>query len=141
MREIGSKFVLTILLIFVSSALAETELGKPEYRMAWILTYDGNLINSPESIKTAVDACRDNNLNALIPIVRRRGRAYYDSKIEPRFNPYPEQGSSFDSLAEFIKHAHDTSNGKRRLEVHSWVVISPVWMEETSPPAGHIVNL
>ncbi len=109
--------------------------------MAWILTYEGNLINSPESIRTAVEACRDNNLNAVIPVVRRRGRAYYDSKIEPHFKPYSEQERSFDSLAEFLKHAHNTSEGKRRLEVHGWVVVSPVWMEETSPPAGHIINI
>ncbi|MCD6386209.1 family 10 glycosylhydrolase [Candidatus Sumerlaeota bacterium] len=133
-------FVLFVIGISVAQTMAK-EKPVPEYRMCWILTFEGDVINSPAAIKQAVDACREANLNAIIPVVRRRGRTYYKSKIEPFYNPHPEKPINFDSLAEFIKNAHDTKGGKQRIEVHGWFIVSPVWLEAKSPPPGHILGL
>ncbi len=125
--------------LIVIPAIAAEEQASAEYRMTWILTLEGELTSTAAGIKKAVDACRESNINAIIPVVRRRGRTYYKSNIEPFYNPDPEHPLTFDPLEEFIKNAHDTSGGKYRIEVHAWVVVAPVWLEEQSPPAGHVL--
>jgi len=91
-----------------------------EYRMAWILTFQED-INSPESILKAVEDARAANLNAILPVAHRRGRAYYRSTIIPMFSPY-DKPVQFDALQEFISCAHDTrlgSSARNRLTTTS----------------------
>ena len=104
--------------------------------MAWVLTYEGQ-INSPASIKSVVEDARRANLNALLPIAHRRGRAYYSSSFVPIFNP-TNAPTPTDTLREFIRAAHNTSGGKAYIEIHPWVVLFPVWLEAKSPPPGHV---
>lgn len=134
-------FALSVIICVSITPSMGKEKPAPEYRMTWILTFEGDVINSTDTIREAVEVCRESNLNAIIPVVRRRGRAYYRSKIEPFYNPDPAKPINFDSLAEFIKYAHDTKGGKQRIEVHAWFIVSPIWMEAKSPPPGHILGL
>jgi uncharacterized lipoprotein YddW (UPF0748 family) len=117
--------------------------GTPqEYRMAWIMPFMGgdNPIDSPEAIARAVSEAREGYLNALLPVTHRRGCSYYQSEFLPMYPP--GEPPDFDALAEFIKTAHDTSDGKRYVEIHPWLVIFPVWMERDKvPPENHIARL
>jgi len=123
--------------IWISGFAEETVMAKNEYRMAWVLTYNEN-IDSVESIGKVVKEAREANLNALLPIAHRRGRAYYASSFVPVFNPVDAK-PPLDTLSEFIKAAHNTSEGKSRIEIHPWIVLFPVWLEQTSPPPGHVI--
>ena len=111
----ASGLIVMMLFLAFSSSVFSQEQSSPEYRMCWILTLENPETLSPEGIQKTIDACRDANINAIVPVVRRRGRSYYESKIEPFYNPDPEKPLGFDPLAEFIKYAHDTSNGKQRI--------------------------
>jgi uncharacterized lipoprotein YddW (UPF0748 family) len=111
----------------------------PEYRMAWILTFQED-INSPASILKAVEDARAANLNAILPVAHRRGRAYYRSAIDPMFSP-TDAPVEFDALQEFTACAHDTRLGKPYIEVHPWVVLFPVWLERKEPPPNHVWRL
>ena len=82
---------IAVLLVSSLASAEEAKEGEGEYRMAWVLTFEGELLSSREGIKKVVEVCRENNLNAVVPVVRRRGRAYYDSKIEPKYHPDPEK--------------------------------------------------
>ncbi len=131
--------VLTLIFLIGCAALspfAPKTTDPPEYRMAWILTFQED-INSPESILKAVEDARAANLNAILPVAHRRGRAYYRSTIIPMFSPSDEP-VQFDALQEFISCAHDTRLGKPYIEVHPWVVLFPVWLERKEPPDNHV---
>ncbi len=135
------RVVLSVMFVFVfvvSVSAEEEQAQPPEYRMAWVLTLEGKELSTPEGIKNVIEECRKANMNAVVPVIRRRGRAYYKSEIEPFYNPDPQNPLNFDPLEELIKAAHDTSGGKERIEVHAWIVVSPVWMEKKSPPPGHV---
>jgi len=108
-----------------------------EYRLAWVLTYNED-INSTETIRQVVDQAREYHLNGLLPIAHRCGRAYYASSLVPIYNP-TDADPPLDTLAAFIRFAHDTSGGKPYIEIHPWVVLFPVWLEAVSPPQGHVV--
>lgn len=128
-------FMMVICFLGVNSSRAEE---KSEYRMAWILTYMEE-IKDADSIRNAVEEARSANINALLPVVHRRGRAYYDSELLPVYNPTKAE-MPVDTLAEFIKSAHDTSKGGQYIEVHPWVVMFPVWLEAIEPPEGHAIR-
>ncbi len=134
MRLIGR--IAVIFFITLGALARSPETAQPEYRMAWVLTYNEN-INSPASIKAVVDEARRTNLNALLPIAHRRGRAYYASSFLPVFNP-TNASPPTDTLTEFIRAAHNTSGGKAYIEVHPWVVLFAVWLEAKAPPPGHV---
>lgn len=135
------KHTLILALIFLIgcaalSPFAPKSTDPPEYRMAWILTFQED-INSPASILKAVEDARAANLNAILPVAHRRGRAYYRSAIDPVFSP-TDAPVGFDALQEFIACAHDTRLGKSYIEVHPWVILFPVWMERKEPPPNHV---
>lgn len=135
-------FLLTLMFLIGCATLSpfmQKITDPPEYRMAWILTFQED-INSPESILKAVEDARAAHLNAILPVAHRRGRAYYRSTICPLFSPF-DKPVQFDALQEFITCAHDTRLGKPSIEVHPWVILFPVWLERADPPAGHIWKL
>lgn len=75
-------------------------------------------IKSHEEVTRMVKAAKDANLNALIVQVRKRGDAYYDSKIEPRAS---DIAVDYDPLADVIKQAHAAG-----LEVHAMLNVTEV---------------
>jgi uncharacterized lipoprotein YddW (UPF0748 family) len=101
-------------LIFAGAASA----AAPEYRMLWVDVFHPGL-RTPEEADTMVETARSAGYNALIVQVRKACDAYYNSGVEPK-NPAVAPG--FDPLDHIIARAHDTSGGRRRLEVHAWLV-------------------
>jgi uncharacterized lipoprotein YddW (UPF0748 family) len=118
------------------TAVAQTQ--PPEFRALWVDTFHSG-IKSSSQITTLVSDLRTGNFNAVIPEVRKRGDAYYQSNYEPEASDM----TSADSLAELIAKAHNTNGGAARIEVHPWIVTYNIWNNETTPPAAgdHPYNL
>jgi uncharacterized lipoprotein YddW (UPF0748 family) len=109
-----------------------------EFRALWVDTFHSG-IKSSTQITTLVNDLRAGNFNAVIPEVRKRGDAYYQSNYEPEASDM----TSADSLAELITKAHNTNGGAARIEVHPWIVTFNIWNNQTTAPAeaDHPYNL
>src|SRR5881409_3789612 len=117
------------------SAAAQSQ--PPEFRALWVDTFHSG-IKSSSQITALVNDLRAGNFNAVVPEIRKRGDAYYNSLYEPRASDM----TSTNSLAELIATAHNTSAGPR-IEVHPWIVAFNIWNNQTNPPAeaNHPYNL
>ena len=107
-----------------------------EYRVIWIDTWNTGILNATQC-QDLINTCRANNINTIMPEVRKIGDAYYDSDLEPRATNI-SGGSTFDPLGYLIGLAHDTSGGKKRIEVHAWFVMQRI-STSTTLPAGHVL--
>ncbi|MCI0746758.1 MAG: family 10 glycosylhydrolase [Verrucomicrobia subdivision 3 bacterium] len=109
----------------------------PEFRALWVDTFHAG-IKSGSQITTLVNDLRAGNFNAVIPEVRKRGDAYYNSAYEPK----AADMTITDALADLIAKAHNTNNGPR-IEVHPWIVTYNIWNSQTTPPSepNHPYNL
>ncbi len=95
--------------------------GPPgEYRCIWVDSWGTGILNASQC-NDLIQTCRNNNINTVIVEVRKVGDAYYSSAIEPRATNI-SGGPSFDPLGYLIDIAHDTSGGKKYIEVHAWFV-------------------
>lgn len=103
--------------------------GPVEYRCIWADSWGTSFLNASQA-QELVDTCRASNINTIIPEVRKIGDAYYNSSIEPRATNI-SGGPTFDPLGYLIQLAHDTSNGKKRLQVHAWFVMHRISKGET----------
>ena len=112
--------------------------GSGEYRCIWV-----DIWGSSSSVTTAsqcnalVQLCRDNNINTIIPEIRAYGDAYYQSNLEPRSSRIPNGG--FDPLGYLVDKAHDTSGGKKYIEVHAWFVMQRISSSTTLDPQ-HVLS-
>ncbi len=97
----------------------------------WVDAF-GSDLNNAANITTLVNRARAANLNAIFPQVRRRGDAWYRGGLEP-INSSVAAG--FDPLRDLLTKAHDTSGGKRRIEVHPWLVTYNIWNQQNTPPS------
>ena len=75
---------------------------QPEFRALWADTFHAGMRTSAE-VSALVYTARDNNFNAIIVEVRKRGDAYYNSTIEPKASDVSPQ--SFDPLADLLTKA------------------------------------
>lgn len=125
--------VLALFLIAAAAARAQ------EFRALWVDAFHDGFMTASEVTKLVVDA-RAGHFNAIIPEVRKRGDAYYNSLHEPKATDVSPQ--SFDPLADLCAKAHNTNNGPR-IEVHAWIVTYPIWGSTTTPPSqpSHPYNL
>ncbi len=137
MNRLTLSLVLAACLVALTLTAQETSAPSSEYRMAWVLTYNEH-IGTTETIRQTVAEAREAGLNTLLPVAHRRGRAYYNSTFLPVYNPTGTP-APLDTIREFIQAAYDTTGGGARIEIHPWIVLFPVWMEETAPPEGHII--
>ena len=99
----------------------------PEFRSmestAW-----GSGFESPSATTAFVNYVYSCNMNAVIPELRLRCDAYYDSNYEPPGTGVaPSPG--YDSLADLIEKAHPLG-----MEVHAWVVTFRIWTTDTGAP-------
>lgn len=94
--------------------------GSGEYRCIWVDIWDPS-VRTASQCDALVQLCRNNNINTVIPEVRVYGDAYYQSNLEPRGHRLINDG--FDPLGYLIDKAHDTSGGKKYIEVHAWFVM------------------
>jgi len=120
-------------------ALAARAQQPPEVRALWADAFGAGFKTAAE-VTTLMDNLRAGNFNTIIPEVRKRGDAYYNSLFEPKAT---DISSSFDPLADMIAKAHDTSGGKQRLDVHAWIVSFKIWSNQSTPPSqtNHPYNL
>ena len=91
---------------------------------------------------------RDANCNAVFVQVRRRFDVCYPSGVgEPYMSGLTP--ANFNALQAMINAAHDTTGGKKRIEVHCWIVIfatastsgtSSVYFAHSDPPTGSLTN-
>ena len=90
---------------------------------------------SHEQVTQMVSAASENNFNAIIVQVRKRGDAYYNSRIEPKAE---DIASDYDPLADIIKQAHAAG-----LQVHAWIAVYEVKSENlwASTPADNVANV
>jgi uncharacterized lipoprotein YddW (UPF0748 family) len=108
-----------------------------EWRCIWVTSWGVGFLDEAQA-QDLVDTCRAANINTLLLEVRKVGDAYYNSALEPRGTNITG-GPGFDPLARVIALAHDTSGGKRRLQVHAWFVSHRVRNGETLAP-GHVLS-
>ncbi len=71
------------------------------------------------------------NLNCVMPEVRLRADAYYNSAYEPPGTGVTPNPAGFDSLADVITKAHALG-----IEVHPWVVTFRIWTTADGPGMG-----
>ncbi len=99
----------------------------------------GNGFRTAEQSSKLIDDLRGAHFNSLIVQMRRRGDTLYNSKLEPRI---PELSGKYDPLKDLLAKAHDTSDGKQRLDVHAWLVTYHIWDKVAAPKqANHPYNL
>lgn len=110
----------------------------PEYRSLWADSWNASFLNATQA-QTLVQTCRDNNINTIMIEVRKIGDAYYSSALEPRATNI-SGGAAFDPLGYLIGLAHDTSGGKKRIEVHAWFVMHRISRGETLNPQHILVQ-
>lgn len=138
LRALGLLSVLATILFAMSAANVVGQ-SSPEFRGLWVDAWNDDLW-SAQGVARIVDDLRAGNMNAVIPQVRRRGDALYNSSIEPKSHSIATQ---FDPLGELLARAHDTNAGPR-IEVHAWLVTYHVWTASSQyplpPQPNHVVN-
>ncbi|MCC7392367.1 family 10 glycosylhydrolase [Candidatus Sumerlaeota bacterium] len=123
-----------------SSASASYTVGQTapaEFRVLWADSWNASFLNSTQA-QDIVDTCRASNINTIMIEVRKIGDAYYNSSLEPRATNI-SGGPSFDPLGNLIALAHDTSGGKKRIQVHAWFVMHRISKGETLSPM-HVLS-
>ena len=111
--------------------------ASPEFRAIWADSWDEGFRSTTEA-QSLIEACRTSNINTIIPEVRKIGDAYYKSSVEPLANNITG-GESFDPLGFLIEQAHDTRNGKHRIQVHPWFVMQRVQKTDRPLHPEHIL--
>ncbi len=118
----------------IASSSAQTN----EYRAFWVDAWGAGFRSATE-VNTLTNDLRRGKLNTVIPQVRRRGDAFYNSDFEPKNSSVSP--SSFDPLADLVTKCHDTRFGPR-IEVHAWIVTYHIWQGSNAPTAAnHPFNL
>lgn len=100
-----------------------------EYRMLPVTGWDSGFLDQADvdkllgvpGVATSTGDARDANFNAILVEVRRRADVCYPSALgEPYMSGLSP--SNFNALQAMIRAAHDTTGGKKRVEVHCWIV-------------------
>lgn len=101
-----------------------------EYRAFWVDGWGAGFLNQAQ-VETLLGkvgdpnsrgTIRDANCNAVVVQVRRRADVAYPSGVgEPYMSGLSP--ANYNALAAMIKAAHDTTGGKKRIEVHCWSVV------------------
>ncbi|MBA4150274.1 MAG: family 10 glycosylhydrolase [Verrucomicrobia bacterium] len=143
-----SYFVLLVFAFLTVPAFASTD----EFRAFWVTGWNPGFLNQSQ-VETLLGvvgdpnskgAIREANCNAVIVQVRRRFDVCYPSGVgEPYMGGLSP--STFNALEAMIKAAHDTTGGKKRIEVHCWSVVfktnkGPVYNQHRDTPTGSLTN-
>lgn len=128
--------LVTVLLVWATTLTTSAQTN--EFRGMWVNAWSTGLQNASQ-VTTLVNQLRAGKFNAVIPQVRRRGDALYNSNFEPHATG--TSPADFDSLADVIAKAHDTNAGPY-LEVHAWLVTYHIKQGVAMPPQpDHPLNL
>lgn len=138
LTRLGSIRGLVPLLLLLGAAPVSAQSN--EFRAFWVDAWGAGIWNASQ-VTQLINDTRAGNLNAVIPQVRRRGDAFYNSNYEPRCT---DMAAGFDSLADLISKAHNTNSGQQRIEVHAWLVMYHIWATSAGalpPQPDHPLNL
>ncbi len=100
-----------------------------EYRMIPVTGWSAGFLRQSDvdkmlgvpGVAGSLGDVRNANCNAIIAEVRRRADVCYPSALgEPYMSGLSP--SNFNALQAMINAAHDTTGGKKRIEVHCWIV-------------------
>lgn len=106
-----------------------------EFRAFWIDVFHPGFEN-PTETAALMSYMAGANVNAVVPEMRTRGYAYYNSALEP---VSPSVQSGYDPLADILQRARSAG-----FEVHAWIVVNHLWAGSTPPPhtvPDHVFNL
>jgi uncharacterized lipoprotein YddW (UPF0748 family) len=123
-----------------------------EWRAFWVDAWGAGILNQSQ-VDTLLGVpgtstqgqIRDANCNALFIQVRRNCDACYPSSMgEPYMSGLTP--TNFNALQAAINAAHDTTGGKKRIEVHCWIVTfrtsgGAVYKQHSDPPTGSPIAL
>lgn len=122
MKKVFLPALAVCLMLAVGPCRSQTSEFRSMEATAW-----GSGFESPTATTTMVNYMRSCNLNCVIPEIRLRSDAYYNSTIEPRGTGVaPSPG--YDSLADLVTKAHAVG-----MEVHPWVVTFRIWTTDSGP--------
>jgi len=148
----------TALIALISACTASAN----EYRAFWVNAWDNGFLNQSQVEQllgkkgdpNSLGDVRNANCNAVFVQVRRRADTCYPSGAgEPYFSGSPYLSpTNFNALQAMIDAAHDTTGGKKRIEVHCWIVtfatagsgmVSPYYYQHNNPadPNNYWVTL
>jgi len=125
---LSSSLVGAVILACLVLAGSANRAGAAEYRGFWIDGWGAGFLNQSQ-VNTllgvpgtaATGQIRDANCNAVFIQVRRNCDACYPSSMgEPYMSGLSP--ANFNALQAVIDAAHDTTGGKKRVEVHCWMV-------------------
>jgi uncharacterized lipoprotein YddW (UPF0748 family) len=136
----GGAVVIADAVTFITSAPTPTPTPTPtplvgEWRAFWADAWHTGFFNASE-VTDMVNTAKNNNYNAIVIQVRRRGDAFYfptSPNIEPRNSSI---AGDFDPLQETITQAHAVG-----LEVHVWMTTFPIASSTPSSDPNHVYNL
>lgn len=115
--------VLIIMLLICGIAAAD------EYRIVPVTGWSAGFLKQSQvdkllgvpGVASSLGDIRNANCNAVLPQVRRRADVCYPSAVgEPFMSGLTP--TNFNALQAMISAAHDTTGGKKRIEVHCWIV-------------------
>ncbi len=106
------------------------------YQGMWIYSWGTGFLSEAQT-NDMLSVARTNNVNIILPEVRKVGDAYYISSTEPRASNIDPAYT--DPLADIITKAHDTTGGKQSIDVDAWIVPYRVWVGAGAKPAGHVL--
>jgi uncharacterized lipoprotein YddW (UPF0748 family)/chitodextrinase len=112
-----------LMLLMATAVVGQT----PEFRSMQVDSWHSGF-ESATATTTMVNYASSCNLNCIMPEVRLRADAYYNSSIEPPGTGIAVSPAGFDSLADCITKAHAVG-----IEVHPWCVTFRIWSTNTGP--------
>lgn len=100
-----------------------------EYRIVPVTAWSAGFLKQSQvdkllgvpGVASSLGDIRTGKCNAVLPQVRRRADVCYPSAVgEPYMSGLSP--TNFNALQAMINAAHDTTGGKKRIEVHCWIV-------------------
>jgi len=146
-RRLTLAAIVLLVLSGVTACTAYTQ-GDREFRAVWVDAWGAGYMQQSQVDQllgvvgdpNSKGDVRNANCNAVIIQVRRRADRCYPSDLgEPYMTGLTP--SDFNALQAVINAAHDTTGGKKRIEVHAWIVTfatasgvtGPVYYEHNNP--------
>jgi uncharacterized lipoprotein YddW (UPF0748 family)/fibronectin type 3 domain-containing protein len=129
----------SILLGLLALLFTSSRLPADEFRALWVDAFGSGFFTPTEVTKLVNDA-KNNNFNAVIVQMRRRGDAFYIPQA-PNGDPRTTAiAAGFDALQDIINKCHASTPP---IEVHCWVPANLIWSDTSKDPtqAGHVYNL
>ncbi len=129
-RNRARRALIVMLLVVAVQCTLIGSIAADELRGMWIDGWHAGYLNQSQVDKllgvvgssTNKGDIRNANLNAVFVEVRRHADVCYPSGLGEPYFQWALTPANFNALQAIINAAHDTTGGKKRIEVHCWVV-------------------